>query len=669
MVTKLRLVIFLLLVILCRSGFAIDRDVHLDQLSHTAWLAKDGAPANVNTFAQTSDGTLWIGTSDGLYRFDGIRFMRFHPSAGPELPEGGVHSSMADPDGSLWVGYAPDGISHIRGTVVLATYTARDGLPREGTRKILRDRHGTVWALNTTGLARLVGSHWNAVGPDWNISEPFYLSAYFDRAGNLWVGAADKVYFLPEGGRKFQMFANHVRGAMDFAESPGGILWIAEIGRSVHPLRSGSIDTGQVSEIRVGADRILFDSHGALWIASIGDGLRRVADPDQLNGQKIGPFDSSAEMFAKKDGLSGDFQSSVFEDREEDVWTASLVGIDRFRQTPLVPITLPDGRANISVAPGTEGNVWVSFGNRNLGEVTDKGFTSGKHGACTGGTTGPAGEVWLECHDGLIRLIGHHEDVFPRSGVLAGQSGFGIAEDSAGDLWSFYAGIGLFEFNGKTWSQFHDGQLTPTDVTSTYADPFGRVWFIDKDVRILVEDKGRISRELTKDALGIGDFFTIRGLGEEIWIGGRHGVGRWRNGEFHKILPFDRNEFSLVSGLVITQKDGLWLESGSSLVHIDQNELNRWRSNPSYRVVSQIFDALDGLTSGFVHNMATRAAEGSDGRLWFCLGAGPLSTRPEAIVTHRPRTGRLHPLTHGEWPSLSPNRTDTAFCAHHGRAD
>jgi two-component sensor histidine kinase len=254
-----RLVFWLLVAILCRSGFAIDRDIRLNQLAHTAWTTKDGIPANVFAFAQTSDGALWIGSSDGLFRFDGIRFMRFRPSSGPDLPDGSIHSLLADPDGSLWVGFAPDGISHIKDGVVLATYTSKDGLPRERTRQILRDRRGSIWALNSTGLARLEGARWIAIGSSWNLTEPFYLSAYFDRKGNLWVGTLDKVFALVDGGHKFQLVADHVGRAYDFAESPEGTMWLADGGRSVHPIAlEPNKSMKALSEVRVGADKVRF---------------------------------------------------------------------------------------------------------------------------------------------------------------------------------------------------------------------------------------------------------------------------------------------------------------------------------------------------------------------------------------------------------------------------
>ncbi len=52
----------------------IDRDRRLDELYHTSWTVKDGAPSEIFAIAQTTDGYLWLGSTTGLVRFDGIHF-------------------------------------------------------------------------------------------------------------------------------------------------------------------------------------------------------------------------------------------------------------------------------------------------------------------------------------------------------------------------------------------------------------------------------------------------------------------------------------------------------------------------------------------------------------------------------------------------------------------
>jgi ligand-binding sensor domain-containing protein len=84
-------------------------------MNHRAYSAADGAPSLVVAITQTTDGTLWLGSSAGLFRFDGVRFVRY-PEAGDEpLPSTYVRALAAAPDGGLWVGFLQSGgISYLR---------------------------------------------------------------------------------------------------------------------------------------------------------------------------------------------------------------------------------------------------------------------------------------------------------------------------------------------------------------------------------------------------------------------------------------------------------------------------------------------------------------------------------------------------------------------------
>ena len=85
------------------SLFGLPNDRSMSQFLHTAWTAKDGAPSSVQALAQTTDGFLWLGAADGLYRFDGVTFERYHPSSWAAFPSPHVQSLMALPNGDLTI--------------------------------------------------------------------------------------------------------------------------------------------------------------------------------------------------------------------------------------------------------------------------------------------------------------------------------------------------------------------------------------------------------------------------------------------------------------------------------------------------------------------------------------------------------------------------------------
>ena len=104
--------------VLCWAGCGrlegIDPDRRLDQLYHTAWTAKDGAPTYSRTWAETPDGFLWFGNPSGLYRFDGARFERYDVLSGAAMPKTSVSAMITLADGSLLIGWSLGGISRLK---------------------------------------------------------------------------------------------------------------------------------------------------------------------------------------------------------------------------------------------------------------------------------------------------------------------------------------------------------------------------------------------------------------------------------------------------------------------------------------------------------------------------------------------------------------------------
>ncbi|MGB7728377.1 MAG: two-component regulator propeller domain-containing protein [Candidatus Acidiferrum sp.] len=100
-----RVLIVLLAAVVCPGANALNPSLQTSQYGHAVWRIRDGyLPALPETFAQTSDGYLWIGTYAGLVRFDGIRFVPWSSPDGKQLPDSRIFSLLGGKDGSLWIG-------------------------------------------------------------------------------------------------------------------------------------------------------------------------------------------------------------------------------------------------------------------------------------------------------------------------------------------------------------------------------------------------------------------------------------------------------------------------------------------------------------------------------------------------------------------------------------
>src|SRR5258708_36839830 len=100
-------------VLYCAPAAARDPNLPIGQLFHSSWTAKDGLTGAVQTLAQTPDGFLWLGTTDGLLRFDGVSFERYKPEVG-SLPSTIVKTLLATPNGDLWIGYFNGGVGVLK---------------------------------------------------------------------------------------------------------------------------------------------------------------------------------------------------------------------------------------------------------------------------------------------------------------------------------------------------------------------------------------------------------------------------------------------------------------------------------------------------------------------------------------------------------------------------
>ena len=103
------------------------------------WQSSDGLPEQtVQAFAQTPDGYLWIGTTGGLVRFDGLHFVVFDRQNTPALHENSVFCLMVSRDGALWIGTEGGGLArYAHGE--FRSWTSRDGLSNDFVRTLAQD--------------------------------------------------------------------------------------------------------------------------------------------------------------------------------------------------------------------------------------------------------------------------------------------------------------------------------------------------------------------------------------------------------------------------------------------------------------------------------------------------------------------------------------------------
>src|SRR5687768_6855534 len=146
--------VFLLLLAGSGTALALDSQRELSQFSREVWLTENGLPQNtVHSIAQTKDGYVWIGTEEGLARFDGVKFTIFDKQNTPLLKSNYIRTLLADRQGALWIGTAQGLVRMLNNRFTL--FTRDDGLPSETIQAVHEDREGNLWVATANGLGLL----------------------------------------------------------------------------------------------------------------------------------------------------------------------------------------------------------------------------------------------------------------------------------------------------------------------------------------------------------------------------------------------------------------------------------------------------------------------------------------------------------------------------------
>src|SRR4029078_4911286 len=105
----------LLCLLLANGAFALDPHRALTQARLSVWTSDAGLPQNtIETIIQTHDGYLWMGTEEGLVRFDGTRFVVNDRQNAPALGSAFVSALCDSADGTLWIGTYGGGLARLR---------------------------------------------------------------------------------------------------------------------------------------------------------------------------------------------------------------------------------------------------------------------------------------------------------------------------------------------------------------------------------------------------------------------------------------------------------------------------------------------------------------------------------------------------------------------------
>jgi signal transduction histidine kinase/ligand-binding sensor domain-containing protein len=617
----------LCVLLLCATAASAQRDGRdrsISQFYHSRWTIKEGAPGQISALAQTRDGFLWLATASTLYSFDGVRFERFEPSDGAQLTT--IQTLHAAPDGGLWIGFQHGGAALLKdGQVTL--FDERQGLSRAQVKSFAVDTEGGVWAM-ADGLLRLRDGHWQRVmnGRKRGAGDGALL---VDRDGTLWVAEGGTLVFLPKGNAAFRETGARVGWVGRLAQAPDGTVWVAELDGSVRPVvrPDGTLHTS-AERLEVTSAGLVFDQEGSLWVSSLGEGLRRVAHPEQPH--------LVVEHFTEKEGLSADYAWPLIEDREGNIWVGTSGGLDRFRPNTLVLAEFPRGAHDFALAAGDDGAIWAGTTNRPLMRLHGKQVELADVGPeihCAYRDAG--GTVWLGTPEGLWRIEqGRPVHVAALPPGLDTPNVQAMTRDGDGGLWVSISGSGTFRWKDGVWLTQHErlGSTAKDRVYSATTDARGHVWLGYRGNRMVRVAGGEVRHYGPEDGLDVGLVTALR-AGKRLWAGGQFGLVYFDGQRFQPLRVSGGEPLRGVAGILELPDGGLWVHAVPGIFHVRAEEVARAIAEPGYRVSSERFDFLDGLPARptLLRPLPT-AVQGTDGRLWFATSNGVVWLDPARIV-------------------------------------
>jgi signal transduction histidine kinase/ligand-binding sensor domain-containing protein len=645
------------------------------------WDAEKKLPiSSVTAITQTPDGYLWVGTYNGLARFDGVRFVTFDHFNQPELAHSRIQDLYVDAAGTLWINTYRGGLTSYRNGSFhrewagLGEYDVHTALAWSSTSQVVfvtqfgevlqhslhggtngawesssptggarlkyqcSDQDNVLWLLTREGrVIRFINGEFKDLGEDAGLAGQTVLTLVSDSRGGVWAGTDQGI--VKWDGKLFQPMTptnGEARlSASYLLPTRDGGLWVLAGDRLRKQM--GLSWTSEATEWRglLGwasgrAMGLHEDREGGVWLNHYGNGLFHVT-PD-------GRF----ERFTAREGLPGDRVWAWFQAREGDIWAGvDRGGLARLRERRFQAMESAEGlsgRAVMSVCEDEQGTLWF-------------------------GTSG----------GGLWRWRNGEADGFPVGRDFSANFVFSAFPQAGVGLWvSASAGEDLFVFKD---GQFRRAPWEVHGVKSILVDHVGRVWtgtksginwwlpethrgFGSKDgltfaVRALVEtrqgvvwagsDDGalyqcepdKLQMFRPSDLLAGQPIWSL--LAEEdgtIWAGTfRGGLLRLKEGRFSRVTTEQGLPSDVIGEMLEDGRGQFWLGTHQGICRVAKSALHACADGRTNRFESITYGRFDGLPSLECSSSYQPACwRGKDGRLWFSTVKGAVSVNPAELI-------------------------------------
>ena len=574
----------------------------LTQYVHEVWQNEQGLPqSTVTSIVQTREGYLWLGTQEGLVRFNGTRFDTFDKRDTPAFKTshairalfedandvlwigtfgGGlvryadgrftrqddvagnqISSITADREGRLWVGTFDAGLFSLHDGVV-TRFAPDDGLDFISTLHVAPD--GALWVGTGAGLHRIDGVNRALITTEDGLSNNHIEAVFVDRSGVLWIATRGGVDRYKDGRlldtARPSLFDDVV---LTFFEDPGGSLWIGTKNSGLVRYREGRLDTFTQKDglTHNGVIALYQDREGSLWVGTDGGGLNRLRD-DKFTS------------YTEREGLPSNMTFPIYEDAEGALWIGSeKAGLSRFGDGVFTAFTTDDGLSSntvLSLAGDGAGTLWIGTDGGGLNRLKDGAFTTFTsddglpNDAISALYDDGAGTLWIGTDGGLSRLrAGQFTNFTPDDGLVNSYV-LALRQDQWGALWIGTYGGGLQRLHNGTFTAHYTTTPAPDQqgdglgsniVVALYEDHEGTLWIGTYGGGLSRLRHGTLTTYTLQHGLFSDTIYQILEDGQgNLWMSSNLGLFRVSKTDFHAVAE---GRLDRVSPVVYGKADGL----------------------------------------------------------------------------------------------------------------
>ncbi len=605
------------------------------------WGTKEGLPQNsVISVIQTGDGYLWLGTLNGLVRFDGNHFTVFDENNTPGLNSGRIVYLFEDSHTNLWVGTDTAEVALMQDGKIKGFDLGRAG--HEGRLlSACEDATGAVWLY--TADAHL-GRYQNGKLEILNLNpnpNPLAICRMLiaEKSGPLWIGEyavgelwGQMLSFRPSNFHPPTLVIDQSLQAhrLDFilAGQRGGTWrlmdgrvqkWNAtQLEKDLGPYRWGNATVTSACEDKAGNLIVGTLSAGIFWYGA----------------------DGSCQQVSKAQGLSSDFVVSLCMDHDGNLWVGTdgegLNGIRR--KIFATPAGLHPWAAQ-SLSGDGAGGLWAAFNFHGLSYfITNSAldFGAGRNSNAWAVLVDRKQRVWAGTRDeGLFQFRTDHFQPVPGAEILGSQI-FALFEDHQGWLWAGTRN-GLARWNGEDWKIYTtpDGLV----VRAIAEDAEGNLWIGTESRGLDFFKAGKfISYQKAEGGLPGNDISCLC-LDRDgvLWVGtSGHGLARFYKGKWTRYSTDNGLASNSIDYIIEDGAGYLWIGSNAGLMRIQKKLLNDFTPGLANLISCRTYVETDGLlTRECSAGSQPAACRTLDGRLWFPTTKGLVSVTPANLRPNR----------------------------------